>query len=231
MTTLMQASHQWASRPADQRFLSLHEMAAKMCGLRDRSRAVVESSSQDRAASPDATHRGLYARDRKRTARRCCHGSDAFLVRAALQPGIPGNLPAGYFRDSRLPAPINVDAMNYNLRFTRNVNEVGLLASLGEDSTVGVPTAPFAPSPRMPARCRKPISGSTSSASRATCWRLPDPDPGWLRVGGGFGVGNTRTTTACAAAARQPIRQRRALGFSIQYGVIILRSETFQGDQ
>ena len=32
MTTLMQASRQWASRPADERFLSLHEMAAKMGG-------------------------------------------------------------------------------------------------------------------------------------------------------------------------------------------------------
>jgi hypothetical protein len=52
----------------------------------------------------------------------------------------PGNSPAGYFRDSRLPAPIIADALNYNLRFTRDVDEVGLLALLGDDNAVGVPT-------------------------------------------------------------------------------------------
>jgi hypothetical protein len=34
MTTLMQAHEQWAKRPADERFLSLHEMQAKMRSLR-----------------------------------------------------------------------------------------------------------------------------------------------------------------------------------------------------
>jgi hypothetical protein len=42
----------------------------------------------------------------------------------------PGNSPAGYFRDSGLPAPIIAAALNYNLRFSRKVDEVGLLATL-----------------------------------------------------------------------------------------------------
>jgi len=62
MTTLMQASRQWASRPADERFLSLHEMAATMRDLRDRSRAVVESTRKIELFpdDTDATHRGLH---------------------------------------------------------------------------------------------------------------------------------------------------------------------------
>src|ERR1700674_889733 len=62
MTTLTQASQQWASRPADERFLSLHEMGAKMRDLRDRSRQTVESTRKIELF-PDETdpkHRGLY---------------------------------------------------------------------------------------------------------------------------------------------------------------------------
>src|SRR6478735_5798455 len=61
MTTLMQASRQWATRPADERFLSLHEMAAQMRDLRDRSRAVVESTRKIELLPDDADmmYRGL----------------------------------------------------------------------------------------------------------------------------------------------------------------------------
>ena len=41
MTTLMQCSEQWAKRPADQRFLSLDEMAAAKQTIRDNSVASV----------------------------------------------------------------------------------------------------------------------------------------------------------------------------------------------
>jgi hypothetical protein len=48
--------------------------------------------------------------------------------------------PASYFRESRLPAPIIADALNHNLRFTRDVEDVGVLATLGdEDNGLGVP--------------------------------------------------------------------------------------------
>jgi hypothetical protein len=53
MTTLMQAHEQWAKRPADERFLSLHEMQAKMRYLQDRSEADVQSP-QDRRTAPVA---------------------------------------------------------------------------------------------------------------------------------------------------------------------------------
>src|SRR5579862_264729 len=48
--------------------------------------------------------------------------------------------PASYFRESRLPAPLIADALNYNLRFTRDDEDVGVLATLGgEDTGYGVP--------------------------------------------------------------------------------------------
>jgi hypothetical protein len=49
--------------------------------------------------------------------------------------------PASYFRESRVPADIIADALNFNLRFTRDVEDVGVLATMGdEDNGLGVPT-------------------------------------------------------------------------------------------
>jgi hypothetical protein len=141
MTTLMQASRQWATRPADERFISLHEMGAKMRDLRDRSRQTVESTRKIELFpdETDSQHRGLYL------------GMDAGpLAGAAMAPthwsfgqlcslASPGNSPASYFRDSGLPAPMIADDLNFNLRFSRKVDEVGLLAVFGEDTAVGTP--------------------------------------------------------------------------------------------
>src|SRR5436853_7425929 len=41
MTTLMQASRQWASRPADERYASLLDMQSTLTRRRERSRATV----------------------------------------------------------------------------------------------------------------------------------------------------------------------------------------------
>jgi hypothetical protein len=141
MTNLTQASRQWASRPADERFLSLHEMAAKMRDLRDRSRAVVESSRKIELFpdETDATHRGLMLGIERGPLAGVAMAPTHFSFGQLCSLASPGNSPAGYFRDSRLPAPIIADALNCNLRFTRDVDEVGLLASLGEDNVVGVP--------------------------------------------------------------------------------------------
>jgi hypothetical protein len=61
MTTLMQAHEQWAKRPADERFMSLHEMQAKMRSLRDRSEADVQSTRKIEVLPDEADlrHRGL----------------------------------------------------------------------------------------------------------------------------------------------------------------------------
>src|SRR5438094_22481 len=62
MTILMQASRQWASRPADERYASLLEMQGTMTRRRERSRATVEST-RALTVLPDESdpqHRGLY---------------------------------------------------------------------------------------------------------------------------------------------------------------------------
>ena len=147
MTTLMQAHEQWAKRPADERFLSLHEMQAKMRSLRDRSEADVQSTRKIEVLPDDTDlrHRGLQI------------GIDnGPLAGLAMEPthwsfgqlcslASPGNSPAAYFRDSRLPAPVIADCLNYNLRFTRDVESVGLLASYGDDRSPGALRAATGP--------------------------------------------------------------------------------------
>ena len=62
VTILMQASQQWASRPADERYASLLDMQSYMTRRRDRSRAAVEST-RALTVLPDQSdpgHRGLF---------------------------------------------------------------------------------------------------------------------------------------------------------------------------
>src|SRR5579864_617195 len=58
MTTLTQASRQWMSRPHDERFLSLYEMADRMRSLRERSHNEILSIKRVEV-QPDSDHRGL----------------------------------------------------------------------------------------------------------------------------------------------------------------------------
>jgi hypothetical protein len=142
MTTLMQASRQWASRPADERYASLLDMQSYMTRRRDRSRAAVEST-RALTVLPDQNdpgHRGLFLGVERGplAGQQLAPTHQAFgqICSLAATPS-----PASYFRESRLPAPIIADALNHNLRFTRDVENVGVLATMGdEDDGLGVPT-------------------------------------------------------------------------------------------
>jgi hypothetical protein len=48
----------------------------------------------------------------------------------------PGNSPASYFRETQMPAPMIADCLNYNLRFTRGVEDIGVLLTTNEDGGV-----------------------------------------------------------------------------------------------
>ena len=141
MTTLMQASRQWASRPADERYASLLDMQSTMTRRRERSRATVEST-RALTVLPDESdpqHRGLYLGiERGPLAGQLLaptHQAFGQICSLAATPS-----PASYFRESRVPADIIADALNYNLRFTREVEDIGVLATLGdEDNSLGVP--------------------------------------------------------------------------------------------
>lgn len=128
MTTLMQASRQWASRPADQRFTSLIDLQAKVRADRALSTASVVSTRQIEVQphSADPTHGITIAGD---------HGQAAPTNWAFGQLASLAGAPASYLRT--LPAPIVADAMNYGLRFKRSAEDMGLLrtTSMMQDNT------------------------------------------------------------------------------------------------
>jgi hypothetical protein len=48
----------------------------------------------------------------------------------------PGNSPASYFRETQIPAPMIADCLNYNLRFTRGVEDIGVLVTSNDEGSV-----------------------------------------------------------------------------------------------
>lgn len=117
METLMQASHQWATRPDDQRFCSLPEMLSDAQLTRDRSRARVVSSRAIEARPVENDPRGLVIVGPAGNPVNTTHWSFGQLARLA---GAPGD----YMRD--LPAELAADCLNYGLR-SRDVEDIGML--------------------------------------------------------------------------------------------------------
>lgn len=120
MTTLMQASHQWATRPADQRFLSLTELAAHVKMQRDRSHGAVFSNQalEARPVEEDGTGRALIIQHRD---------SGLPLVPSHFAFGQLASkieAPAAYLRT--LPADMAADCVNFGLA-KRGVEELGVL--------------------------------------------------------------------------------------------------------
>lgn len=121
---LTQASAQWMRRPDDERFLSLHEMGAMMHDLRERSRSDIVSPRRIEVTPVEGSnHRGLLVNDTAPT-----HFSFGQLCSLASR----GASPAGYFRDSGLPAELIADDLNYTLKFSRFEQDIGLLSTPDE---------------------------------------------------------------------------------------------------
>jgi|SRR5579884_355498 len=136
MTILMRASRQWASRPADERFVSLPEMQTAMRELRERShQRVVSTRSLSLLPDPeDERHRGLLIETGGGAVVAPTHWPFGQLCSLAATPS-----PASYFREARLPAEIVADALNYHLRFTRGSGEVKLLGTADELRAINGP--------------------------------------------------------------------------------------------
>lgn len=135
-STLMQASHQWATRPDDQRFLSLLDLQAHTGNIRAHSTGAKEST-RDLHFMPvegDSTHKGLQVNVADRHLSDMTHwsfGQAATLAKA----------PAGFLRS--LPAPIACDVLNYSMRFNRDAEEIGILRYNDEsDDTLTAATGP-----------------------------------------------------------------------------------------
>ena len=117
MTTLTQASRQWATRPDDERYVSLLDMQQHFDAQRNNAREVVVSSRRIRAI-PDADNKGLTIEGPNGHAYAPTHWAFGQLAQLA-------DAPAGYMRT--LPAPIAADCINYGMQFSRDVAEVGVL--------------------------------------------------------------------------------------------------------
>jgi Domain of unknown function (DUF932) len=132
---LMQVSRQWATRPSDERFVSLYELAAKMSKQRTMSRAPVVSSRdlQIQPATNDSV-KGLQIVGKAGNPFMMTNWSFGQLATLA-------GAPAGYLR--KLPAPIAADAMNYGMRFERDIEDVGLLITKdGDEQMLRAATGP-----------------------------------------------------------------------------------------
>jgi hypothetical protein len=134
MTTLMQASNQWASRPHDERFANLYDMQDAMKRLHQASTTDVVSNRKIEMLPVEGNKRALRI-----------GVDDGALAGMVMEPthksfgqicslASPGNSPASYFRESKLPGAFIADCLNHNLRFNREVESVGLLGTVLENT-------------------------------------------------------------------------------------------------
>lgn len=131
---LTQASRQWATRPADERFLSLVDMESHFDGMRARSRETVVSTHKIRAI-PAPDNRGLLIEGPNGNAYAPSHWAFGQIASRA-------DAPAGYLRT--LPAPVAADCVNYGLQFRRTIEDVGVLLQKNEngDAVIRAATGP-----------------------------------------------------------------------------------------
>jgi hypothetical protein len=125
MSTLMKASNQWATRPADERYLSLPAMHEHFLHQRDHSRGAVIPSKKI-TVMPDATdENALGVVGEKGIPFAPTHWSFGQLAQLA-------GAPAGYLRE--LPPALAADNINYGIKHKRDVEDVGLLLFKDGDS-------------------------------------------------------------------------------------------------
>lgn len=130
MSTLTQASKQWATRPSDQRFTSLTEMFSFMQSIRQHSAAKVVSS-RNLTCIP-ATE--IDSEDKYGLMLTGPNGAAVAPTNWAFgQLAQRAGAPAGYLRD--LPAPLAADCINFGLKHKRDIEELGVLLHRGHNTT------------------------------------------------------------------------------------------------
>jgi hypothetical protein len=130
---LMQASHQWRSRPDDERFVSLIDMGDHFDHIRSESRQTVASSRRIRAI-PNDDNKGLLVEiDGEPEPYAPTHHSFGQLAKL-------GKSYAYYLRT--LPSPLAADCLNYDLQFKREIGDVGLLLHRNGSDILRAATGP-----------------------------------------------------------------------------------------
>lgn len=131
MSTLMQASRQWSTRPAEERFTSLLSMRDHFATLRQHSRAAVVSSRSLHVVPTSATELVVQGPSGAQYA----PSNWAFGQLSALT-----SAPAAYLRT--LPAPLAADCLNYGLAVERDAMDVGVLLTRNGESVLRAATGP-----------------------------------------------------------------------------------------
>jgi hypothetical protein len=131
-STLMQASHQWMSRPDDERFISLPDMMHMAQGVKGNSSAKVISSRAIQARPVENDPRALVAVGPNGQAVNFTNWSFGQLAQVAKAP------PA-YLRD--LPGELAADCINYGLQ-RREVEDIGVLLYRNGESQLRAVTGP-----------------------------------------------------------------------------------------
>src|SRR5574340_204926 len=114
---LMQASRQWASRPDDERFVSLTDLDAHCQASRNHSAARVVSSRSISCAPLDGDAAALMVVGPGGSSIAPTHWAFGQICARV-------GAPTSYLRD--LPAPMAADCINYGLQ-RREIEEVGVL--------------------------------------------------------------------------------------------------------
>ena len=127
MATLMQANQQWASRPADERFLSLTALNDFTHSVRASSNARQISSRGLMALPVDGDHKALQVVGPSGARVDVTNWSFGQLAARA-------GAPAGYLRS--LPAEMAADCINYGLQHEREIEDVGVLLTASPDGGV-----------------------------------------------------------------------------------------------
>ena len=116
---LMQASHEWATRPYDERYLDLPSMHAEQVNRREHSRGItVPSRSLTCECVADSNHKGLVVTGPNGHAYAPTNWAFGQLATRA-------GAPAGYLRT--LPSEMAADCINYGLKVARDIEDVGVL--------------------------------------------------------------------------------------------------------
>lgn len=139
MSVLTQASSQWATRPADERYTNLYDMLLHFVNQREQSKEIVVSS-RILQAEPDPDNKGLYVVT-KGGRLADSYGGDGFAPThwSFGQLASLADAPPGYLR--KLPSPIAADCVNWGLS-RRSVEDVGLLLHRNGSSTLKAATGP-----------------------------------------------------------------------------------------
>lgn len=125
MATLNEASRQWATRPADERYLSLTDMHMRALFLKGKSGAVVKPTSELEVIPVGDTGLALKGK------------GNVPVVPTHWAFGQLGSLtkaPVGWLRDNQPPAKLAAEIMNFSIK-RREVEDVGVLVR----QTNGIP--------------------------------------------------------------------------------------------